>query len=178
MRDYDPTTGRYLQADPLRLVDGASVYGYAGQNPVMNSDPRGECIQFGPWAPACAAAVGAAVNVAIGIILDFCIGDGCYTWDEFWRAAAFGAVGGPIGLYGRGAAAGASAAAGYADDVARAAPGFVAATGTRVTGYTNHGWKRAWGNVASKYAGGRAGTKPSAIVDALGVQSRHLVEWI
>lgn len=27
MRDYDPTTGRYIQADPLGLVDGASVYG-------------------------------------------------------------------------------------------------------------------------------------------------------
>ena len=25
MRDYDPTTGKYLQADPLGLVDGASV---------------------------------------------------------------------------------------------------------------------------------------------------------
>lgn len=24
MRDYDPTTGRYLQADPLGLVDGAA----------------------------------------------------------------------------------------------------------------------------------------------------------
>ena len=33
MRDYDPTTGRYLQGDPLGLVDGASVYGYALQNP-------------------------------------------------------------------------------------------------------------------------------------------------
>jgi RHS repeat-associated protein len=42
MRDYDPTTGRYLQADPLGLVDGASVYGYALQNPVANSDPKGE----------------------------------------------------------------------------------------------------------------------------------------
>lgn len=29
MRDYDPTTGRYLQGDPLGLVDGAGVYGYA-----------------------------------------------------------------------------------------------------------------------------------------------------
>ena len=27
MRDYDPTTGRYIEADPLGLVDGASVYG-------------------------------------------------------------------------------------------------------------------------------------------------------
>ena len=31
MRDYDPTTGRYLQADPLGLVDGASVYGFVAQ---------------------------------------------------------------------------------------------------------------------------------------------------
>ena len=43
MRDYDPTTGRYLQADPLGLVDGASVYGYARQSPSMYSDPTGEC---------------------------------------------------------------------------------------------------------------------------------------
>ena len=31
MRDYDPTLGRYIQADPLGLVDGASVYNYALQ---------------------------------------------------------------------------------------------------------------------------------------------------
>ena len=41
MRDYDPTTGRYMQADPLGLVDGASVYGYARQNPGRWTDPRG-----------------------------------------------------------------------------------------------------------------------------------------
>jgi RHS repeat-associated protein len=43
MRDYDPTIGRYLQADPLGLVDGASVYGYALQSPLMLMlmDPRG-----------------------------------------------------------------------------------------------------------------------------------------
>ncbi len=41
MRDYDPTTGRYLQADPLGLVDGASVDGYVRQNPLRFSDPRG-----------------------------------------------------------------------------------------------------------------------------------------
>lgn len=38
MRDYDPTTGRYVQADPLGLVDGASVYGYALQSPLRYSD--------------------------------------------------------------------------------------------------------------------------------------------
>ena len=42
MRDYDPTLGRYLQADPLELVDGASVYGYALQNPRRYEDPTGE----------------------------------------------------------------------------------------------------------------------------------------
>ena len=42
MRDYDPTLGRYLQADPLGLVDGASVYGYVTQNPGRYVDPRGE----------------------------------------------------------------------------------------------------------------------------------------
>ena len=41
MRDYDPTLGRYLQADPLGLVDEASVYGYARQNPGRWVDPRG-----------------------------------------------------------------------------------------------------------------------------------------
>ena len=42
MRDYDPTTGRYMQADPLGLIDGASVYGYVRQNPGRYVDPRGE----------------------------------------------------------------------------------------------------------------------------------------
>jgi len=42
MRDYDPTLGRYIQADPLGLVDGAAVYTYALQNPHRYTDPRGE----------------------------------------------------------------------------------------------------------------------------------------
>jgi RHS repeat-associated protein len=42
MRDYDPTTGRYIEPDPLGLIDGASVYGYVKQSPAMNIDPRGE----------------------------------------------------------------------------------------------------------------------------------------
>ena len=47
MRDYDPTTGRCLRADPLGLVDGASVYGYARQSPGRWVDPRGEyCYEY------------------------------------------------------------------------------------------------------------------------------------
>ncbi|MEZ5886875.1 MAG: RHS repeat-associated core domain-containing protein [Paracoccaceae bacterium] len=48
MRDYDPTTGRYIEADPLGLVDGASVYGYARQNPGRYIDPTGEYVWTWP----------------------------------------------------------------------------------------------------------------------------------
>jgi len=44
MRDYDPTTGRYIQADLPGLVDGASVCRYALQNPGRYVDPRGEFV--------------------------------------------------------------------------------------------------------------------------------------
>lgn len=37
-RDYDPTTGRYLQADPIGVEDGPSVFGYALQNPLRYTD--------------------------------------------------------------------------------------------------------------------------------------------
>jgi RHS repeat-associated protein len=57
MRDYDPTTGRYIQADPLGLVDGASVYGYVKSNPSNLFDPSGTQsigdpngrVPGGPW---------------------------------------------------------------------------------------------------------------------------------
>ena len=43
-RHYDPTTGRYTQADPLPVGTkgvGPSLYGYAGSSPLMNVDPDG-----------------------------------------------------------------------------------------------------------------------------------------
>ena len=40
-RIYDASTGRYTQPDPLRFVDGPSVYGYAGASPMMRVDPTG-----------------------------------------------------------------------------------------------------------------------------------------
>jgi RHS repeat-associated protein len=60
MRDYDPTTGRYLQADPLGLIDGASVYGYVKQSPMRFTDPTG---QFIPAVIACLANVACASTV-------------------------------------------------------------------------------------------------------------------
>ena len=40
-RDYDPTTGRYVESDPIGLKGGINTYGYAGNNPVDLSDARG-----------------------------------------------------------------------------------------------------------------------------------------
>jgi RHS repeat-associated protein len=40
-RTYDPVTGRYTQPDPLRFVDGPSVYAYAGSSPYILTDRQG-----------------------------------------------------------------------------------------------------------------------------------------
>jgi RHS repeat-associated protein len=83
MRDYDPTTGRYLQADPLGLVDGASVYGYVKGNPGRWVDPRGEALAgaiVGGIADGVAwggAIVGGTIAGAIAIIITpTALGDG------------------------------------------------------------------------------------------------------
>ncbi|PBC18688.1 hypothetical protein CK226_33565 [Mesorhizobium sp. WSM4311] len=40
-RHYDPSTGRYLQPDPLGMPDGPSRWAYAKNSPFMNVDPEG-----------------------------------------------------------------------------------------------------------------------------------------
>jgi RHS repeat-associated protein len=64
-RDYDPTTGRYVQADPIGLDGGSNPYLYAEGNPVKYMDPMG----FNP------AAVG-EIAVGTGEIL----GEGLWWW--------------------------------------------------------------------------------------------------
>ncbi|MEW5251515.1 RHS repeat-associated core domain-containing protein [Microbulbifer discodermiae] len=46
-RDYDPSTGRYLQSDPLGLLDGTNTFGYVQQNPTIYSDSRGLYTSYG-----------------------------------------------------------------------------------------------------------------------------------
>ena len=49
MRDYDPTTGRYLQADPLGLIDSASIYGYATNYLIDTKGARSDLLFSKSW---------------------------------------------------------------------------------------------------------------------------------
>lgn len=47
-RDYDPTTGRYIQSDPIELAGGFNTYGYVAANPLIKIDPLG-LVVTGSW---------------------------------------------------------------------------------------------------------------------------------
>jgi len=46
-RYYDPTTGRFLQRDPIGIMDGTSVYSYVLNSPTILVDPSG--LSFLGW---------------------------------------------------------------------------------------------------------------------------------
>ncbi|WP_250628452.1 RHS repeat-associated core domain-containing protein [Pinirhizobacter soli] len=61
-RDYEASTGRYLQSDPIGLGGGLTTYGYVASSPLHETDALGLqgspqlCVENPAWAEACEAA--------------------------------------------------------------------------------------------------------------------------
>jgi len=63
-RDYDSSTGRYIQADPIGLKGGANLYLYANANPLKFMDPSGKNPQLGMALGAAGLAMMYAINAS------------------------------------------------------------------------------------------------------------------
>jgi RHS repeat-associated protein len=90
-RMYDPVTGRYTQPDPLRFVDGPSVYAYAKNSPFMYTDREGRCLE-----DLCIVE-GIAAAAFIDFVIQLWKNNGHVECVDFREVALSGAIGGVTG---------------------------------------------------------------------------------
>jgi RHS repeat-associated protein len=83
-RDYDSSTGRYIQADPIGLAGGASPYSYAMNSPLRYTDPTGEFVPI-------------AAGFLFGAGLEYFTNDCASASDILFAGAIGGATGGGLG---------------------------------------------------------------------------------
>jgi RHS repeat-associated protein len=86
-RDYDISTGRYIQADPIGLSGGTSPYLYAAGNPVRYTDPSGRIV------PLALCGIGAVVGGA-GTAIGELLGSGATSLSHVGIGAATGCAAG------------------------------------------------------------------------------------
>ncbi|WP_379554157.1 RHS repeat-associated core domain-containing protein [Qipengyuania sp. DGS5-3] len=96
-RDYDPITGRYIQADPIGLGGGSNNYVYALNNPVNMIDPDGKVPIIVPVVTG--VVIGAGSELAFQGFNNWLDGRDvfsihCYEWGEVAFAGALGGFGG------------------------------------------------------------------------------------
>ncbi|WP_447786436.1 RHS repeat-associated core domain-containing protein [Stenotrophomonas bentonitica] len=94
-RDYEPSTGRYVESDPLGLQASVSTYGYVGSSPLSWSDPSGLVRWTGKALPA-----SLAYHAAVGVFA-FDLTSQCVNGRKarvLYRAVAAGAGYGLKGL--------------------------------------------------------------------------------
>jgi RHS repeat-associated protein len=100
-RDYDPTTGRYIQADPIGLAGGASPYSYAMNNPLRYGDPQGEFV------PLVLCGIGGLAGGA-GTYFGEAFADKSFNWKHVAIGAGAGCVAGVAAPFVATSAAGAA----------------------------------------------------------------------
>jgi RHS repeat-associated protein len=87
-RDYDPATGRYLEADPIGLGGGVNVYAYAGSNPVNAVDPDGRIALN-----VVTGTIGGLANGGANLAVQLYRNGGSFSKVNYWDVGVAGATG-------------------------------------------------------------------------------------